>query len=128
MRTVPWDKMLGTVDQGPFTSVEQALASCSFSVAAILVFGRYDRDLIRKALGHAGVDALAQRVEMIGVRADTTSGPDGRSFEVTVFLTSGAKLVADGSDMPAPMSPAGDLGNDSHQIPPAGDKPGRQSA
>lgn len=103
VRTRPWGNMPGTTDRGPFRNVEQALASCPFAVAATLVFSEYNWEVIPRALGHPSVDALARRVEMIGQPPEPGSR-GGRSFEVTVSLTSGETLVADASDIPDSMT------------------------
>jgi 2-methylcitrate dehydratase PrpD len=91
--------MMGAVgDTGPFVNFEQALVSNCFQVAATLVFGRYDVDVVRQALGDPRVDALASRIEAIGVDDLPAS-----EQAVTVTLADGTALTATAASMPAEL-------------------------
>lgn len=90
-----WHRNTGYVHPGPFTTVEQALVSCPFAVAAVLLYGRYDRQSVTRGLGDPALDALAARIHVDGVA--TWGLTDG---SVTIVLRDGRALSATADDLP----------------------------
>jgi 2-methylcitrate dehydratase PrpD len=100
LNTRPWGHMLGVVDPGPYTNTEQAMVSACFGVAATLVHGAYDFDVLLRSLGDPGVDALASR---IAVEVSEAAIESIAATELKVVLADGRVLSSSGRDMPESM-------------------------
>jgi 2-methylcitrate dehydratase PrpD len=112
VRGVPASPMVGVHDPGPFENFEQAIISCYFAVAATLVFGTFDVDVLLKAQGDSRVDALAQRIQFVTTQPPYTGWRRPADLDVklginycvvTVSLRDGQVLTASSTDMPRSM-------------------------
>jgi 2-methylcitrate dehydratase PrpD len=91
-------RMVAIRNPGPFKAFEEAIISCYFTVAATLVFGRFDVDVAMQAVDDPRVEALAQRMQFVTVQPPY---PKGSSYAVvTVTLRDGRALTASSSTMP----------------------------
>jgi len=98
VRMVTWRRYIAVISPGPFVSQEQALMSCPFSIAACLVYGKYDTEVLAKAVGDERVNGLARIVECVGLPG--SQGPGGRVGELEITLKDGRVLMANASEMP----------------------------
>jgi 2-methylcitrate dehydratase PrpD len=95
---VTWKRNQAVVFPGPLTNQEQALASTPFNVAATLIFGKYDVDVLARATGDARVDELAAKVRIGAMPGAVT--PDAKAGVVEVIFTDGTSIREDASSMP----------------------------
>lgn len=97
LHTRAWGDMVGVVDGGPFSTAEQAMVSARFGIAATLIHGSYDVDVVLRSIGDPAVDALAQRIE---VHVSEAAMKNGADTELKVTLKDGRVLSATAQDMP----------------------------
>jgi 2-methylcitrate dehydratase PrpD len=95
---VTWKRNKSVVFPGPFTNQEQAIASTPFNVAATLIFGKYDVDVLARATGDPRVDELAAKVRIGAMPGAVT--PDAKAGIVEVAFADGTSIREDASSMP----------------------------
>jgi 2-methylcitrate dehydratase PrpD len=96
---VTWKRNQAVVFPGPFTNQEQALASTPFNVAATLIFGKYDVDVLARATGDTRVDELAAKITIGAMPGAVT--PEARAGVVEVVFADGTSIREDASSMPS---------------------------
>jgi 2-methylcitrate dehydratase PrpD len=96
---VTWKRNKAVVFPGPFTNQEQALASTPFNVAATLLFGKYDVDVLARATGDPRVDELAAKIAIGAIPGAVT--PEAKAGVVEVVFADGTSIREDASSMPS---------------------------